>query len=31
MEVYGDGNEERMTGKLETSSYDTFSYGISNM
>ena len=30
MEVYGDGNEERMTGKLETSSYDTFSHGISN-
>ena len=30
MEVYGDGNEERMTGELETSSYDQFSSGMSN-
>lgn len=30
MEVYGHGNEERMTGKHETASYDTFSSGIAN-
>ena len=27
MEVYGKGNQERMTGVHETASYDTFSYG----
>ena len=30
MDVYGSGNEERMTGKYETASYDTFSSGIAN-
>jgi glutamine synthetase len=30
MKVYGTGNELRMTGKHETSSYNVFSYGISN-
>lgn len=30
MKVYGDDNRERMTGNLETSSYDTFSYGVAN-
>lgn len=30
MEVYGSGNEERMTGLHETASYDKFSYGIAN-
>ena len=30
MQVYGTGNELRMTGKHETSSYDVFSSGISN-
>ena len=28
MEVYGSGNERRMTGKFETSSYDTFSSSV---
>ena len=30
MEVYGSGNEERMTGEHETASFDTFSSGIAN-
>lgn len=30
MNVYGLGNEERMTGKHETASYDVFTDGISN-
>lgn len=30
MKVYGEGNEQRMTGRLETSSYDTFSFGVAN-
>jgi glutamine synthetase len=30
MNVYGDDNRERMTGNLETSSFDTFSYGVAN-
>jgi glutamine synthetase len=30
MEVYGTGNELRMTGEHETSSYDTFTYGCGN-
>lgn len=30
MDVYGSGNEERMTGLHETASYDIFSYGIAN-
>ena len=30
MSVYGSGNEERMTGLHETSSYDEFSDGIAN-
>ena len=30
MEVYGTGNEERMTGKHETASFDKFSHGIAN-
>lgn len=30
MEVYGSGNKERMTGKNETASYDTFSHGVAN-
>lgn len=30
MEVYGTGNDERMTGAHETASYDTFSHGIAN-
>lgn len=30
MLVYGSGNNERMTGLHETSSYDKFSYGIAN-
>jgi glutamine synthetase len=30
MDVYGTGNEERMTGKHETASYDRFSDGIAN-
>ena len=28
MEVYGNGNERRMTGEYETSSYDTFSSSV---
>lgn len=28
MEVYGDGNEERLSGMYETSAFDTFSWGI---
>ena len=30
MEVYGTGNEQRMTGEHETASYDTFSHGVAN-
>jgi len=30
MEVYGTGNELRMTGECETSSYNTFTYGCGN-
>ena len=30
MEVYGKGNEERMTGKHETASYDKFTFGVAN-
>lgn len=30
MSNYGDGNDRRMTGELETSSYSTFSYGIAD-
>jgi len=30
MEVYGSGNELRMTGEHETSRYDTFTHGIAN-
>ena len=30
MKVYGSGNEERMTGKLETAHYDVFSDGVAN-
>ena len=30
MNVYGEGNEERMTGKHETASYDKFSEGVAN-
>lgn len=30
MAVYGDGNEERMTGKYETASYDKFTSGRAN-
>ena len=30
MDVYGTGNDERMTGAHETASYDTFSHGIAN-
>lgn len=30
MEVYGSGNEKRMTGKHETASYDKFTYGTAN-
>jgi glutamine synthetase len=30
MNVYGSGNEERMTGAHETASYDTFSEGVAN-
>ena len=30
MEVYGSGNEQRMTGMHETASYDVFSSGIAN-
>ena len=28
MEVYGDGNSERMTGENETSDYNSFSWGV---
>lgn len=28
--VYGDGNEKRLTGHHETSSCNTFSYGVAN-
>ena len=28
MAIYGSGNEERMTGKCETASYEHFSYGV---
>lgn len=28
--VYGDDNQKRLTGQHETSSCDTFSYGVSN-
>lgn len=30
MRVYGEGNDKRMSGMYETSSYDRFSYGIGN-
>ena len=30
MDVYGTGNELRMTGLHETSKYDEFSYGVAN-
>jgi len=30
MEVYGSGNEQRMTGEHETASYDKFSHGVAN-
>lgn len=30
MEVYGEGNRERMSGKHETASYDKFTYGVAN-
>lgn len=30
MNVYGTGNDERMTGKHETASFDKFSHGIAN-
>ena len=30
MNVYGSGNEQRMTGAHETASYDTFSHGVAN-
>jgi glutamine synthetase len=30
MAVYGEGNEERMTGKHETASYDKFTHGRAN-
>jgi len=30
MQVYGSGNEERMTGEHETASYGVFSYGVAN-
>jgi len=30
MQVYGEGNELRMTGKHETASYDAFSWGVAN-
>ena len=28
MKLYGEDNEQRMTGKHETASYDEFSYGV---
>lgn len=30
MELYGQGNQSRMTGIHETSSFDTFSWGVGN-
>lgn len=30
MEVYGEGNEKRMTGKHETADYNKFSYGVAD-
>jgi hypothetical protein len=30
IEIYGEGNELRLTGKFETASMDSFSYGIAN-
>ncbi|MEM3061958.1 MAG: glutamine synthetase beta-grasp domain-containing protein [Nitrososphaerota archaeon] len=30
MEIYGEHNDERMTGLHETARYDTFTYGIAN-
>lgn len=30
MKVYGQGNQDRMTGEYETSSFDKFTYGISD-
>ena len=30
IEVYGEGNELRLTGKHETASIDTFSFGVAN-
>ena len=30
MEVYGDGNKERMSGEYETSRWDEFSSGVGN-
>ena len=30
MEVYGEGNEKRLTGDCETQHYDKFSYGVSD-
>jgi glutamine synthetase len=30
MKLYGTGNEQRMTGEYETSSFDKFSFGIAN-
>lgn len=30
MEVYGEGNMERMTGAHETASYDKFNWGVAN-
>lgn len=30
MSKYGDDNKKRMTGKHETSAYDTFTYGVAN-
>lgn len=30
MKVYGEGNEERMSGKFETADYNTFTDGIAN-
>merc|ERR1712087_103151 len=30
MEVYGKGNEARLTGKHETAKHDTFKYGVAD-
>jgi glutamine synthetase len=30
MEVYGEGNDARMTGQHETASYDAFTWGVAN-